>query len=193
MWLNISNCFLIQNLQKNCMDAQNDSWMSLMTIGELVVPWCYTCSRWPLMQQDVLDVFGCSCWSSMQLDVLDVFQCLQWLLCCWMSWMSIDAQFVLICTKTFICKIKITLDVAWCLEWLTMHKLRPHCSWMSWISIDAQFVSWCTYRIVWLHKMSPYLAGCLWCLLMILLYLDAPRELGICFRWTTMLLDVLDV
>ena len=150
-----------------------------------------------------LDDHWCSRMSWMSLDAHVDPQCswMSWMsfnacndsLCCWMSWMSIDAQFVLICTKTFICKIKITLDVAWCLEWLTMHKLRPHCSWMSWISIDAQFVSWCTYRIVWLHKMSPYLAGCLWCLLMILLYLDAPRELGICFRWTTMLLDVLDV
>ena len=114
-------------------------------------------------------------------------------------WMSIVAQVVLLFTKTFIWRDKITLDVAKCLGWLLMHKLclvatRDLCGCSKWPSlcIDAKVVPLYTNRFVWMHKLTLDVAGCLWCLLMNLLCLHEPRELCICSKCPLMQLDVLD-
>ena len=108
----------------------------------------------------------------------------------WCSWMSIVAQVVLWCTKTFIWRVKITLDVAKCLGWLLMNKLCLNT----------------TKGFMWMLQMTLPAAGYLGCVLMLKLFPDTPiecilmnllclhelRELCTCSRCPLMQLDVLD-
>ena len=136
------------------------------------------------MQLDVLDVYGCLRWASKQLDDLEVYWCISCALIhqdiymddqdfpwwSWMYWMSIEAQFVPRCTKTFIWMIKMTLDASGCLV--------------------AQVGSWYTKGFKWMLKITYNVAGCLGCLLM---NKDAPTYFYGCPLWPLMQLDVLDV
>ena len=122
-------------------------------------------------------------------------------------WMSIVAQVVLLFTKTFIWRDKITLDVAKCLGWLLMHKLcldatRDLYGWPLTLLDVYQFTSCATMywdifmdgqdnpSFSWMSRMTidaqdypgwlPILKITLiaaGCLLMLKLFPDAPIEL----------------
>ena len=125
----------------------------------------YGWSRWPLMQPDVYQCISCAL---MHQDIYMDDQDFLW--SSWMSWMSINAQVVARCPKTFIWMIKMTLDASGCLV--------------------AQVGSWCTKVFKWMLKITRNVDGCLGCLSM---NKDAPTYFYGCPLWPLMQLDVLDV
>ena len=99
------------------------------------------------------------------------------------------AQVVSYCMKGFIWMLKITLDVAGCLEclsiWMCINtQVVARCTktliWMIKISLDAsgflvaQVVSYCMKGFIWMLKITLNVAGCLECLSMDKFCLEAP-------------------
>ena len=171
-----TGCLRCLSMHKLRLDAPRDS---------------YWCSRWPLMQLNVFNVYRCtSCASMHQNNYMDDPLCIWmsdvfWCRSCvfvhqgiymdgqddpWCSQMSINAQVVSRCPKTFIWMIKMTLDASGCLV--------------------AQVGSWYTKGFKWMLKITYNVAGCLGCLLM---NKDAPTYFYGCPQWPLMQLDVLDV
>ena len=117
-----TSCSLMhQNIYWDDQDNPHCTWVSWMLVVNKLSFEAPLGFIWmPLMQLDVLDVYGCPRWPTKQLDVLELHWCIRFALMHqgiymddqddpWCIWMSIVAQVVSWCTKGFIWTLKMTL------------------------------------------------------------------------------------
>ena len=163
MTLDASGCLRCLLMYKLSLDAPRDS---------------YGWSRWPLMELDVLVYLCTSCALMHQHIFMDAEDDPQ---CTWMSWMSINVAWYLICLS----KLLMTLDAAGCLDAqvVTSCTYGYGCSrWQS-MQLDVLDVYQCTscplmhQHKLWMLKMILYAAGSLRYLLMHKLCLEAPTHI----------------